>query len=196
MPLPKISGMDFGNAVPLDDVIADLRDPHTQIDDLLIGVPTEGAAPEYPIEAALAERWDIDTDEDGYPYRTFALGGLSAALIDKYSTKWRTLPPVLLGRLSIDNADEPSASLEAILPSAVPGQTKSAATISALYVPKVVTHAQSVQQLQKLSRTFVPRSKKIIPNPFYKPAATDPNAVGAIDKGYGHSVRNGRLGTR
>lgn len=195
MSLPKISGMDFGDAVLLDDIVDDLRNPLTQIDDLLIGVSSEGGAPEYPIEAALAERWGIDTDQDGYPYRTFALGGLSAALIEIYSTKWRTTPPVILGRLSVD-ASGSIATLEAILPSVVPGHTQKAATISANYKPIKVNHAKSDKQLRKLSRTFVPRSKKVVSNPFFNPAVPDPNAVGAIDKGYTHSLSRGNLGTR
>lgn len=157
--------------------------------ELAIGLTTDKAMPETPLELALGEYYKVDTDDDDFPRLSFKLGDVSSSLMKKYS--WHSNPILLIAKVNFDQVD--STTVEYTLPSAASGHRRKAVWRSYVYTSGNVTQGKNTTM--KLKRQAQGSAPKIVdPHEWHQePESTDPTKIRANDY---HAVRMaGRLGT-
>lgn len=199
MALPKNRLIDTSGLPDFNQIHDRLLDmsyvPENPVD---IGLPvkTHAPSPEWPLEAALCERFDVDSDPDGIPYITFPVGGVFSALERVYAKRYpSTQPPLIIARLSIKPHYIDSMYM---MPVPIAGHTQNAAVAFSSYTPRTYTlGGHDTKKARQLTRQLVgSKTHMSQENPFAPKPKKLVGEIGKTDNGLSAAARSGQLGTR
>lgn len=196
MQLPEHRYINSEGIVAADQILEQLTDPAFLPDENLdIGLITAAyPSPEWPIETALCERFEVAKNPAGMPYTTFATGGALRLLERTYSKNFLSdSPPIIVARLAISRL---YVDATYIMPVVATGSTNKAVIASCSYAPKTLSiGGRSGRFVRQLSRYTSSKNAQLIPNnPFApNPASSKGNRVS--DRSFDSALHTGRLGT-
>lgn len=103
--LPEQPHLNLEGVHELSDVRDSLVDPNHRFDPTHIGIYLTDYAPEFPLEAVLAERFGVDKDSDDCWRTTYTIGSTVTSMLSVYEKLLPGKASLLLARLALHEAE-------------------------------------------------------------------------------------------